>query len=165
MYTEYEVKELLEEAFNRGYDNGIDDTLDYIDENYELEDDSFENIDLFAEENILSRGIYAATKAKNFIQYRDPKQREIENRKTAATLGRIKAAINKDKVRNSVYGTDSTGRNGQIIDFRKEKEKVANANNHYNRMTRAETNYKEKSKSYVPKTQPKRKPVLIPRMA
>ena len=39
MYTEYEVRQLLEEAFEEGYDNGIDDTLDYIEENYELEDE------------------------------------------------------------------------------------------------------------------------------
>ena len=42
MYSEYEVKKLLEQAFQEGYDNGIDDTLDYIDENYELEEDSFD---------------------------------------------------------------------------------------------------------------------------
>ena len=41
-YTDNEVRELLEQAFQEGYDNGIDDTLDYIDENYELEDDSFD---------------------------------------------------------------------------------------------------------------------------
>lgn len=41
-YTEKEVRELLEQAFAEGYDDGIDDTLDYIDENYELEDDSFD---------------------------------------------------------------------------------------------------------------------------
>ena len=26
MYTEYKVRQLLEEAFEEGYDNGIDDT-------------------------------------------------------------------------------------------------------------------------------------------
>ena len=41
-YTDNEVRELLEQAFQEGYDNGINDTLDYIDENYELEDDSFD---------------------------------------------------------------------------------------------------------------------------
>ena len=44
-YTEREVRELLEQAFAEGYDDGIDDTLDYIDENYELEDDGFDLMD------------------------------------------------------------------------------------------------------------------------
>ena len=54
MYTEDEVKEMLEKAFQEGYDNGIDDTLDYIEENYEIEfdesaKDDFEDVDLFEE--------------------------------------------------------------------------------------------------------------------
>ena len=59
-YTEREVREMLDKAFQEGYDNGIDDTLDYIDENYEL-DDSFDledEYDYYTESN-------AATKARN----------------------------------------------------------------------------------------------------
>lgn len=52
---EKEVKALLEEAYADGYDSGIDDTLDYIKENYEIEfdesaeEDEFEDVDLFEE--------------------------------------------------------------------------------------------------------------------
>lgn len=45
MYTEREVREMLDKAFQEGYDDGIDDTLDYIDENYELEDGGFDLMD------------------------------------------------------------------------------------------------------------------------
>ena len=45
-YTDREVKEILEQVYAEAYDQGIDDTLDYIDENYELEsDDSFDLMD------------------------------------------------------------------------------------------------------------------------
>jgi len=59
-YTDREVKELLEQAFAEGYDNGIDDTLDYIDENYELEDefDLMDEYESYTESN-------PSTKAKN----------------------------------------------------------------------------------------------------
>ena len=46
-----ELDALLADAYQEGYDSGIDDTLDYIDENYEIEDieDDFEDTDLFEE--------------------------------------------------------------------------------------------------------------------
>jgi len=166
MYTKYEVRQLLEEAFEKGYNNGIDDTLDYIEENYELEDefdlmDEYNNINSFNEVSLTK----AVINAKNFIKYRDPEQRRIANRADIATVGRTKAAINADRTRNEVYGTSSTGRHGQTIDFRKEKEKVSKANERYYKKSKIEDKYKEKLKSYVPETQPKRKPVLVPRLA
>ena len=53
-YTEREIRELLDKAFSEGYDNGIDDTLDYIDENYELESD--DNFDLMGEYDAYTEG-------------------------------------------------------------------------------------------------------------
>ena len=46
MYTDKEVKEILDRVYSEAYDAGIDDTLEYFEENYELDsDDSFDLMD------------------------------------------------------------------------------------------------------------------------
>ncbi|MBQ8130938.1 MAG: hypothetical protein IJ193_00440 [Bacilli bacterium] len=40
MFDDYDVKELLQEAYEKGFNDGIDQTCDYITENYELEEDN-----------------------------------------------------------------------------------------------------------------------------
>ena len=55
MISKEELDAMLEQAYAEGYDSGIDDTLDYIEENYEIEFDEsaeendFEDVDLFKE--------------------------------------------------------------------------------------------------------------------
>ena len=44
MFDDYDVKELLQEAYEKGFNDGINQTCDYITENYELEEDN--NFDL-----------------------------------------------------------------------------------------------------------------------
>lgn len=51
-----ELEALLQEAYEEGYDKGIDATIEYIDENYEIEEDTEAvsesddfNVDLFEE--------------------------------------------------------------------------------------------------------------------
>lgn len=38
MYTEDEVRELLEQAYSEGFDSGIEDTLNYMDKNYDMKE-------------------------------------------------------------------------------------------------------------------------------
>jgi len=52
-----ELDALLQEAYEKGYNSGIDDTLDYMDENYDMEEffneeaeDANFDVDLFDEE-------------------------------------------------------------------------------------------------------------------
>lgn len=43
MYTDKEVREILDRVYSEAYDAGIDDTLEYFEENYEFDsDDSFD---------------------------------------------------------------------------------------------------------------------------
>ena len=50
MYTDKEVKEILDRVYAEAYDAGIDDTLEYFEENYELDsDDSFDLMDEYVE--------------------------------------------------------------------------------------------------------------------
>ena len=125
MYTDNEIRELLAEAFSKGYDDGIDDTLDYIDENYELEsDDSFdleEEYDSYTEsknvrEQYKARRIesplgatYKVKKGYNYRRDGDSSGRyDRENNeysiskddgptgKSSATIGRIKVYGNSN---------------------------------------------------------------------
>ena len=75
MYTEREVRELLEQAFAEGYDDGIDDTLDYIDENYELEDGGFDLMDEYEslqETKSANKEIHKNIMSKNFRRDGNP---------------------------------------------------------------------------------------------
>ena len=71
MYTEREVRELLEQAFSEGYDNGIDDTLDYIDENYEIDEDFDleDEYEYYTESNAAKKAANRETFMKNTTPY------------------------------------------------------------------------------------------------
>ena len=112
MYTEREVRELLDKAFSEGYDNGIDDTLDYIDENYELEsDDNFDlmdEYDAYTESKASTKAKNKETFMKNTTPYGDSRKRvdsnyrvHLYNNKGEEHSGTKDADDIKDSVRHS----------------------------------------------------------------
>jgi len=104
-YTDREVRQLLEEAFEKGYDNGIDDTLDYIDENYELENE-FDLMDEYAvysevtsqEDKKKAKGLAASIK-----QDEGESDEEFKNRKTNVIRGAIATMARR---RNNSLGSE-----------------------------------------------------------
>jgi hypothetical protein len=82
MYTDKEVKEILDRVYSEAYDAGIDDTLEYFEENYELDsDDSFDlmdEYDSYTESN-------AVTKARNREIAKRAFKKRLEDEKGGGT--------------------------------------------------------------------------------
>ena len=128
-YTEREVKEMLDKAFQEGYDDGIDDTIEYIDENYEIEDDSFDLMNEYESytesKNVRNqmdrlnssadpyrKAIYAANLQKNQdwidkATHRDDGERKHWHNGTSKGKGSITYA---DNVRGTGYIVDAQRR-------------------------------------------------------
>jgi len=142
-YTEREVRELLEQAFAEGYDDGIDDTLDYIDENYELEDDSF---DLMDEYDAYTEG---SSNRKH------PERRDISiAARNAERLGMDKEVIYRGhhdglKARSAAL---KTGKNEREAEKDREKVLEKHGKDYYKNMSiNDKINFREKMNKYFDK--------------
>ena len=142
-YTDREVREILEQVYAEAYDQGIDDTLDYIDENYELESDDF---DLMDEYDAYTEG---SSNRKH------PERRDI----SIAARNADRLGIDKDTIYRAHHdglkarsAALKAGKNEREAEKDRSKALEKQGNDYYKNMsTNDKINFKEKMNKYFDK--------------
>ena len=125
--TKDEFEALLEEAFEMGYNDALEE-----DSSYDLEAE----MDAYDEASTLERIRFGIERFKNKGKYKDPKLRGLADKVAAAKIGTQRAADNMDKVVMDTYGKYS----------RADKDKLMDAHTGYTEKKRTEGRYIHKLK-------------------